>query len=284
MSSPFREVAIQQLLHGLRGEPADYLPADGNVGDALIHASTLRVFAQMGIDHRLIEGSVDDPRKLLIVGGSGNLVDPWDYLRVRLEALHQDYQKVLILPSTVAGRRTKRLLRSFGRNVFLVCRERVSYHAAIRWMRHPENVFLSPDMALHCDYAPYQHSGSGTLNAFRLDAESSDFPLPDDNIDLSDQIDLPGQPWRNDYWQLPGWPEYVEVFLRRIGEAQAVRTNRLHVALAAVQLDKEVELHANSYFKNQAVYEYLWAENPLVRFVPAPPVPWWRRLFVRRQS
>lgn len=46
-----------------------------------------------------------------------------------------------------------------------------------------------------------------------------------------------------------------------------MRTDRLHVAIAGALLGKSVELHANSYFKNRAVYQFSLRSFPSVRFV-----------------
>jgi exopolysaccharide biosynthesis predicted pyruvyltransferase EpsI len=89
----------------------------------------------------------------------------------------------------------------------------------------------------------------GILNAFRTDVEKTDIALPTDNIDLSDLYELSSCDT-----ELAFLATYR--LLKHIDEFHTVRTNRLHVAIAAIKLGKTVYLFGNNYFKIRAIYEY----------------------------
>jgi len=90
---------------------------------------------------------------------------------------------------------------------------------------------------------------SGELNAFRIDVEKTDIPIPSDNVDVSALYELSSCE-----------PKLAKLstfrFLSHINAFETVNTNRLHVAIAAAKLGKKVNLYGNNYFKIRAIYEY----------------------------
>jgi exopolysaccharide biosynthesis predicted pyruvyltransferase EpsI len=268
--SRYREIAIGDLLAPLAGRDVAILPNNGNLGDVLIHAATLEVLERARVRPRIVSGDLDEKGDVLLVGGGGNLIDRYDHLRSRLRRLHRRFEEVVILPHTICGDRTGAAFAGLEGNVRVVCRERYSYDFLRDIVPQADQLLLSDDMAFHFDYDPYRVAGAGTLNAFRLDHERTDVPLPPDNVDLSDAIQLPDRPFRREFWSLPYWREYLEAFLAAIAARAHVRTNRLHVAIAAGMLGKTVELFDNDYYKNRAVHEYSLADRcPAVKYVPA---------------
>ncbi|GFD77581.1 hypothetical protein KUL118_04430 [Tenacibaculum sp. KUL118] len=89
----------------------------------------------------------------------------------------------------------------------------------------------------------------GELNAFRIDVEKTDIPIPHDNIDVSALYELSSCE-----------PNLAKLstfrFLSHINAFDTVNTNRLHVAIAATKLGKKVNLYGNNYFKIRAIYEF----------------------------
>jgi hypothetical protein len=59
-----------------------------------------------------------------------------------------------------------------------------------------------------------------------------------------------------------------------IGSHSRIQTDRLHVAIAGALLGREVHLHPNSYYKNQAVYDYSLEQYENVTFVVAEEREW----------
>ncbi|MDD5056121.1 MAG: hypothetical protein PHZ00_07710, partial [Candidatus Peribacteraceae bacterium] len=157
------------------------------------------------------------------------------------------------LPMTMTGEKQKALLRTLGKTVTIFCRERESYNfIKHHWLHANEQLFLSHDLALDLDYSPFTKTpGEGTLHAFRTDLERTDRGLPPDNTDISLQgtVSTP-----------------INNFLRIIAAKREVHTNRLHVAIAAACMGKDVHLYPNSYGKNRWVYEYSLKTYPNVRW------------------
>jgi exopolysaccharide biosynthesis predicted pyruvyltransferase EpsI len=269
-ASRYHEIAIGDLLRPLAGRDVALLPNNGNLGDALIHAATLQALARAGVSARVVDGDRPERGDVLLIGGGGNLIDRYEHLLPRLLTLHARFDEVVILPHTIYGDRIAAGFAELGPNVRAVCRERHSYDFLRGILRQPGQLLLSDDMAFHFDYDPYRAAGAGTLNAFRLDGERTDVAIPPDNVDLSDAISLPGRPFPRDFWKVPYWPEYIDAFLTAIAASAHVRTNRLHVAVAAGMLGKTVELFDNDYYKNRAVHEYSFVGRcPEVKYVPA---------------
>jgi exopolysaccharide biosynthesis predicted pyruvyltransferase EpsI len=91
------------------------------------------------------------------------------------------------------------------------------------------------------------------LRCFRADVEKTDINLPAGNIDVSGILA---------YGKTKETLDYATVLLvtnqmlRFINRYTKIETNRLHVAIAAALLGKDVALYRNSYYKNEAVYKY----------------------------
>lgn len=103
--------------------------------------------------------------------------------------------------------------------------------------------------------------GRETLDAFRLDAESSGRPVPKGNIDISAELKL------LTYRRLP-MEISASLLLDALRRFRLVRTDRLHVCIAAALLGIEVEFHANSYFKCRAIWEHSLKDRfPSIRWV-----------------
>lgn len=103
------------------------------------------------------------------------------------------------------------------------------------------------------------------LDAFRLDAESAGSPVPEGNIDVSAALEL------RSYRRRP-----MEISARYLLGAlrgfRRVRTDRLHVCIAATLLGIDVEFHANSYFKCRAIWMHSLKERfPSIRWVDGVP-------------
>jgi exopolysaccharide biosynthesis predicted pyruvyltransferase EpsI len=101
---------------------------------------------------------------------------------------------------------------------------------------------------------------AGTLQAFRTDREKTRIPLPVDNLDVARLFS---------HGTKNPWVSHIASFqlLRYLETFQAVQTDRLHTAIGAALLHKDVRFYSNSYYKNRAVYEF----SLQVRF---PSVEW----------
>jgi exopolysaccharide biosynthesis predicted pyruvyltransferase EpsI len=232
--------------------------------------------------------------RTLVFSGGGNFAEGgYNTYAEILARIHAKAGRIIILPHTIHG--NTRLLSQLGNNVTLICRERVSYQH-VKQHAPKARVFLAHDMALLLDvdsalsfkprhlgsmatkaalkllgnerarlYPTFNSYLSGlkwslgvgsrsssttkTANLFRTDIEKTAVALPQDNLDASLAF--------NFGVTSPTMAAFtVHHLLKFLDSFDVVNTNRLHVAIAAGLLDKQVNLSSNSYFKCQAVYDY----------------------------
>lgn len=263
-----------------------YYPNPGNAGDALIALATFQIFKRNQVNYRWIDLNHFVPQgQTVIYSGGGNLTRYYRYAHDFISTIHHEVEKLIILPHTIEGH--EQLLAKLGHNVEIICRERTSYKHVLRYAKKA-NVYLSDDMAFHLDIdhvfanaqfrrawhrsldltmliravykrsfdqlSSYLHARlmirrTGILNAFRRDAERSEIKIPNDNCDVSEVTN------HGTYNELALFSSAIHL-LRLVSSCRQLRTNRLHVAIAGALLGKEVLFYPNSYYKNQAVYEF----------------------------
>lgn len=273
-----------------------YRPNSGNAGDALMATATLDLFDSLGLTYTALfanRANQDFSGTVLVLGGGGNFNETgYNRYAEIVSSWHQKVKRLVILPHTVSGNET--LLSSLGNNVDIICRERKSYQHVKKHARHA-NVFLAHDMAFSLnvqkvlsrqpsypmmlakravtsalrlgarknypnvrdilqdfqDFSALQRNPTrnGVLNVFRVDIEKTDIDIPEDNIDLSLRFQY-GLSTRQltDYMTSQVF-SYLDHF-------HTIRTNRLHICIAAALLGKTVELFSNNYHKIQSVYEH----------------------------
>ena len=255
-----------------------YCPNAGNAGDSLIACATFQLFERLGIHFHLYDEAQFDPNeKILIYGGGGSFVPEYSAARQFVERYHRAVRKLVVLPHTICGHAD--LLSQLGSNVDLFAREEVSFEHVQRHAPHA-NVFLADDLAfglnvepvLAVDLArPYRNlplkqlirrdtgllreavrrarGKTQVLNCFRTDKERTEIRLPFGNMDLSKLfkcgVDTPKQALCS-----------TQMVFRFINCYDEIRTNRLHMAVAGALLGKDVKFYPNSYFKNEAVYQF----------------------------
>ncbi|MEI6211401.1 MAG: polysaccharide pyruvyl transferase family protein [bacterium] len=284
-------IQIEDYLRELaREREIVFLPNGGNAGDAMIACATYQLFQNAGITFTLFDAARFDPTdKVLIYGGGGNLVPLYPTARDILERYHQTVRRLIVLPHTIAGHQD--LLERLGSHVDLLTREEVSY-AYVRRVAAGPRIFLADDLALHLSPAALRQNWEGwprmiarqdsplhrkvqlylslaraqwrqkrtaggkggVLQAFRCDKERSRSVLPAGNIDVSRILRCANL----SPLQAAGT---MQMMCRLIDGYAEVRTDRLHVAIAAALLGKQVKLYANSYYKCEAVFRFSLAKR-----------------------
>jgi exopolysaccharide biosynthesis predicted pyruvyltransferase EpsI len=285
-----KESPIKDYLSSLpRNERLYYFANPGNAGDAMIALATYQLFHELGFDYCVVNISqpFDPLGKTVVYGGGGNLVEYYGSARKIIQKYHSHVKKLVILPHTINA--NEDLLGELGANVDVICREEVSY-AHVRKFAPGANVLLMDDIAFSLDMKniarrmfiplkrqllPFlprdflrtilmslkQLSGkileSGdwkTLNAFRKDLEGTRSVFPRDNVDLSNLFGHLAASETAAYY-------VTHRILRVINHYQRVRTDRLHVCIAAAKLGKKVEFFPNNYYKCEAVYQYSMSDQ-----------------------
>lgn len=144
--------------------------------------------------------------------------------------------------------------------VVFYCRERYSYRIMNNIADNMDNlsVYLADDTAFHVNREDLPLNGKlsiNTLLAFRGDSESV-VPIIEQTVEppfLVRDISVDETTFKG--------------FVRVISRSKNVVTDRLHVAILAAILDKQVILYPNAYHKNKGVYEYSLKKYPNVNFV-----------------
>lgn len=291
-------------------QPCLFIPNSGNAGDALIGHATYEMFDRLNLNYQtLIDHTKADPSgRVVICGGGGNLVPLYTKTARVLRWASGRARRTILLPHTIDG--NEELLAGLSPDVDLVCRERVSYDHVTDSVRSAkvhlaDDMAFSMDVRRTLDRAPpvpaqlslyaqkvasrllrpsllktipsprkiragrrlmagrSSEQPQGTLHAFRTDLEKTSRGLPDDNLDIARQF---SHGTRDPYIC------HVSAFflLSYVATFEAVETNRLHVSIGAALLGKKVTLWPNSYFKNQAVFEFSIREYfPDVRWAGA---------------
>jgi hypothetical protein len=89
----------------------------------------------------------------------------------------------------------------------------------------------------------------GVLNCFRLDGEATDIAIPEDNIDLPIVLMFGVSP-------APVAHHAARSLIAALLRFDEIRTNRLHVAIAAGLAGQRTLFYPNNYFKCRAVWEF----------------------------
>lgn len=260
-----------------------YCPNGGNAGDAMIASATYNLFVETGVSFSLFDPEHFEPKgKTLIYGGGGNLIPFYQTAHTFIERYHRSVRRMIVLPHTIQGHED--LLADLGENVDLLTRESISYDY-VKSVTSGPRVFLADDLALSLSPSTYlarqdgwfrmickqENSGyrkikwgcilareqwkrrnfPGTgdvLHAFRIDQERTWSKLPWANIDVSRLLKCKNlSPVQAAYT--------TQMMFRFINGYREVRTDRLHVAIAAALLGKQVKMYANNYYKCEAVYK-----------------------------
>ena len=161
------------------------------------------------------------------------------------------YERVVVLPSSV----------DVGEDVVRTAIERTNaivFARELETMRAIEplcDARLALDTAFFHDYGRFaSYAGSGTLNAFRTDAEASGLAdAPPDSDDISATAGS------------------LEEWLHAIAAAERVRTDRAHVMIAAAMLGKPVEYALSNYHKLPAIAEWSLDAFPVTPIEPRRP-------------
>ena len=225
-------IRLEETLRAICGRgPVYYLPNSGNLGDALIRFGTRKFLRDVGIDcTELSPGSSVGPLAQLrggtvIYGGGGAWCGLWGGAERKVARFNRRFH-VVVLPSTYEKRYALGNTTFFRRDEF-------------ESRGHMPDAVFCHDLAFYIGplSAP---ASSGTGHFFRTDGESSGkHALPPDNVD-------PSRAGRQTSDVFP--------FIAEVAKHAVVHTDRLHVAIAACLLGRELHLYAGSYFKNRAVF------------------------------
>jgi exopolysaccharide biosynthesis predicted pyruvyltransferase EpsI len=245
------------------------MPNGGNLGDSLIGWATVQRFQKLGIKWSLYRDQRHSisSNDILVYGGGGSLVPQYTGGIACVERLMQFGSPVVVLPQTCRGHEA---FWSKVKKVTVFCRD---FKSLAHMSRFPGvNAMPAHDMALALDVtedplatslamrsAALEGGLERVLLAYRRDVESL-LPPPIGSVDLSAVL----YPSMTTIASLVG---NASALLAALANYSEVRTDRLHVAIAAAHLGIPTTLRDTLYGKNHEVYEAsLKSHFPSVRF------------------
>ncbi len=245
-----RELDLKKFLKNYKNKSIDFFRFPGNYGDSLIWHGTKKLLSLLNISEQYIDSSSTKNNDILFIDGGGNFVDYYPDIKDFLIKKPTLYDEIIILPHTIFGDKQIEVLNNISSKLTVFCREKISAKFLNENLKHGK-VYLWHDCAFYNQF-PAPSKGKGTLNAFRLDKESILHSLPTPNNDIA----------HNGYATKP-----LDEFIVTLQEYAQVNTDRLHVAICATLLKKQVKLFPNLYYKNKAVFDYSLKKFSNITFI-----------------
>lgn len=245
--------SIIPLLKKYSGKKIIYIPNPGNAGDSLIVLGTFTLFNKLNLNYEIGNINKIYNNEILFYAGGGNLVGIYKNCK-NFILKNQDKNEIVVLPHTI--NKEDEFIQNLNKNTILICRELYSYEYVKKHIKHKNNIFIFKDMAYYIDpqyLKKFQKKGEGCCNCFRLDSEKTEIKIPNDNNDISQSLREGISNNTSNINIINSTCDKVFLYLSNYEE---INTNRLHVAIAGILLNKKVNLYPNSYWKNKAIYEY----------------------------
>lgn len=246
-------LCIKKYLEKYKNSDILFMIHPGNAGDAVINYSTLELFKNINIKYKIIDKDGIYKKQNIIVSGGGNFVSNYNDVNKFLENNHE-YNNILLLPCTINT--YANILKKFNNNITIFVREKKSYEYVLKYFNHSKNLFLSDDMAFYLNINKIIKNNNNKvkyniLNAFRTDIEKTNIKIPKNNIDISKKFEILR------FWTNENLIYKVSTnFINYINNFNFVNTNRLHVGIVSVLLNKNVNLYDNNYGKNRDIYNF----------------------------
>lgn len=278
----YKEIVCKILRDaGQSGIRIAFIPNQGNAGDCLINSATYQVLDRIGLDYEEIDPRYIRPEaldgKTVLIGGGGGFTKNYTHTKSIIEHVVPHVAKTIVLPQTINAH--LEFIKHLPESVTLICREKASFEY-LKSTGTNAQIEIACDMALHLNITDLKQPGlldlpakkiikfllaaaktkairmvaGNTLYAMRNDCEKTITPTGIRNLDLSQMLAL-GTFNRK-------FNDFVSYhFLRQIDRFDIVHTNRLHVSIAAILLNKETFLYDNNYGKNRSVYLHSLSSN-----------------------
>lgn len=281
---PSSSASVRMLTEILRElGPFLYMINQGNVGDALIAASTVALFEKEGLPFIPCGQNLPSGMEeiVLVYGGGGGFV-PWFGMLPHYVQLFSDsrIRRCVILPQSF--RECDELVDVLDERFTVCCRERASYEYCLS-RNGRARFLLADDMALVADAGMLKKrriplpllkmeerawgkcmkrdikvslvalEGGGKLAVcLRRDPESTGRAEALASLPLNTDISLYFMRVIDD---IPHAFAYTRWALKALDQADVILTDRLHVGISGALLGKEVFLMDNVYGKISGIYE-----------------------------
>lgn len=254
-----------------------YIPNPGNAGDMLIAAATMGFFEKHKLPYKMYDTNTNIDT--VVYGGGGIWTADYKKDWIKHLAVLTQAKKIVILPSSFNN--CPELIDAMDERFVVFCREKRSYEY-IKGANTRATVLLDHDMAFRMTTQqirkPYKTSakmldalnkvdwGQIPKNAMFMRADGESAGKYKTDLDVSE---LAG--WYS-LRAKPGWIDFcAQLMLSVVNQADAVVTDRLHVAIAGLLTGKTVYMLDNTYGKLSAVYEHSMKQFENVHFCTKLP-------------
>lgn len=257
-----------------------FIENPGNMGDILIAKSTIDFFDRNKLRYTMFVGR---PSKVIVYGGGGFWTQDYKVYYNNLFPVFSSAKKILILPSSFFN--CPDLVKILDERFVIFCREKQSYNYLLN-AKTTAKIILDHDMAFRCtDHALSTKNvlfdsearrmilrihellkkinGSSIARFMRRDCESAGNYETD--LDLSSMFGNCNDKRLNriNLGSL--------IMLCVVDAFETIVTDRLHVAIAAVLMGKQVYMMDNSYGKLSSVYNHSMEYLPNVHLCKSMP-------------
>lgn len=238
-----------------------YVVNPGNLGDCLIEVATYQFFERYG----LMDSITDDKscEHIVYAGGAPWVENLYPEACLPALSLFEKARKIVLLPCSVFN--CPMLTDALDSRYVVFCRERKTYEY-LKGLKTGAELYLDFDMALRMDRSIFDFTFlsndlylEGALKVqrkiahigkvayfFREDAEK--YYNVETDLDLSAAF--------SPKMTIDGCKFAVALMLSVVDQFDIVVTDRLHVGIAAILMNKTVYLFDNSYGKISSVYEH----------------------------
>jgi exopolysaccharide biosynthesis predicted pyruvyltransferase EpsI len=271
---------VAEVLSRFSGERVLFIPNLGNAGDSLHNLGALTLLDRLRLDYETGDDASDARGRVVVLGGGGSLVQPYRKLHRLIDRIAPAAAALVVLPQSV--RAWPETLAALGPNAVVFARDLPSLgyleaHLTRAWpgLSHDLAFMLDPEdfdslrqpLTSYLDRTRLRRQlvrmirmvalararargGAALLSAMRTDLEAAQGQVrPAENFDLAQMFAADDMaPW--------SCAVTARALRAAIAPYAAVQTDRLHVAILATLMRKQVRMLDNSYGKNSAVFAH----------------------------
>lgn len=229
------ETSRNKLLSSL-GDSSDitFIAGPGNTGDQLIWEGAYHLLKDIPYKKvsrtklKKVEGET------AILTGGGGWCSAFHSWPGYLKEIEERFERVVIFPSSF-DTSLEEVKQTLSRTKALVfAREQTSY----QMIKDLCNADYAYDTAFFYDFEPFKKKGRGSLYAYREDRESNNYPIPENNNDISVTC------------------RSLSKWMKKIASYNTIYTDRAHVTIASAMLGKEVFYRSSNYHKVQGIVDF----------------------------
>jgi len=245
--------ALLNYISNLNNNKFIFIPTPGKIGDALLAHSAYTLFDNSGLNYST--GTCKDIYKNenIIIGGGGNLIGHLYSELANFVNNNIAYNKITIFPHTIYNLPDVEEWLKYD-TVQIFCREPKTYNYLKGFNDIRANLLLTEDMSYFLNFDEFEKykkiKGEGTCNSFRSDGEAAGLNHSNNNFDVS-------QTWDGDYWHNKSLAYHaVHSMASYLSYFDTINTDRLHTAILAGIIGKNVNLFPGTYHKIESIFNF----------------------------